>query len=529
MSHWRFLGLCILIGWLTACSRLSATPGPTATVAPTSPPLPTPTATAISPVPLWLRDSVLYEIFPRSFFDYSGDGVGDLRGIEAKLDYIQALGANTLWLMSVFSSTDSIGFEVVDLSTVSPALGTQEDLKGLIAQAHNRKMRVIIDLNVVYTSRESPPFKDAYGKPDSPYSDWYQWTNTAHTAAKFYTNLRTKPLLNHASPAVQAHLFQVARDWLGMGVDGFRLNDVTSVPHEFWKPFHKAIKEANPDAVLIGEVGERDPQKLAPYFQDEFDALFDVPMYYALAGSPERSGVGLINGRGSLNDVEAALRATDLFSPTAQLVCYIGTHNTNRIASLVGQNLAREKVAAVLLLTLPGTPLIYYGDEIGMPGYLGMGPSGDEYRRAPMDWFKSGKGTGMTTWFKDAARVNKPNDGISVEEQRDVKNSLWSLYQLLVTERMKHAALRLDNYQTIASPCRSCYAYLRWDANDLYLIALNLSDQTQSLTLDLSKTPWKVTRPGQDLFQGGSINLPSDGRYTLTLDAWGARVVRWGK
>jgi len=307
------------------------------------------------------------------------------------------------------------------------------------------------------------------------------------------------------------------------------VGDATSVPHEFLKSFRQVIQQANPSALLLGEVWESDPAKLAPYFQDEFDALFDVPAYYAIAGRPDRNGGGLLNGASAPSVLDTALAATQSYSPTAQLVRFVGAHNTNRIASIVGQNAVRKRMAAVLLMTLPGTPLIYYGDEIGMPGYTGMGASGDEYRRAPMDWTKSGKGAGVATWLKDVNLVNKPDDGISVEEQQSDKRSLWSVYQLLAAQRAGHAALRSSNFQVLTSACRTCYAYARWDANDLYLVAFNFSGQTQSVGLDLTKIPRKVTGSGNDLLQGGQVSLPPDGRYTFTLDALAVRVIQWGK
>jgi alpha-amylase len=529
MKMRHLIQLCVVLGLLSACGRPTPTPTPTATVGPTSTPVPvTPTASP-EESPAWFRDAIVYEVVPCSFYDSNGDGLGDLRGITARLDYIQMLGANTLWLTPIFSSTSTSGFDVMDFYSLAPGLGTKDDLAELVKQAHNRNMRVVMDLVIAYTSNQFPQFKEALGKPDSRYSDWYQWTNTAHTAYKSYANLRTLPLLNHKNADVQTFLFQVAQEWLRVGVDGFRLGDATSVPHEFWKSFRQAVKQVNPVALVMGEVWEADPQKLAPYFQDEFDVLFDVPLYYALAANPNRNGGGLLNGSGSPSSLDTALGATRLYSPTAQLVRFAGAHNTNRIASLVNQAPARERMAPALILTLPGTPLIYYGDEIGMPGSLGTGAFTDEYRRAPMDWAKSGKSAGMTTWFKDAAKVIKPNDGISVEEQQNVKGSLLSLYQMLIAQRKGHAALRGNNLQAVASPCKSCYAYLRWDANDFYLIAFNFSNQTQAVTLDLTQTPRAVNGPGEDVLRGGTVSLPSNGRYTLTMDAWETRILHWGK
>ena len=526
----HLIKLCLLIGLLSACGKPATPPAtPTVTIAPTATvPAPTPTPRPGEPS-AWFRDAIVYEIVPRSFYDSNGDGMGDLRGITARLDYIQWLGANTLWLTPIFSSTSASGLDVMDFYSVAPGLGTKDDFVELVNQAHNRKMRVVMDLVTACTSNEFPQFKESLGKLDSRFSDWYQWANTAHTTYKGYANLRTLPLLNHKNAAVQAFLIQVAQDWLRTGVDGFRLGDATSVPHEFWKSFRQAVKQVNPSAMLLGEVWESDAAKLAPYFQDEFDVLFDVPLYYALAAQPARNGGGLLNGVGSPANLDTALGVTQLFSPTAQLMRFAGAHNTNRLASLVNQDVARERVAAALILTLPGAPMIYYGDEIGMPGSLGTGAFTDEYRRAPMDWAKSGQATGMTRWFKDAAKVIKPDDGISVEEQQNVKDSLLSLYQTLIAQRKGHAALRGSNMQVVASLCKACYAYLRWDSNDFYLVAFNFSNQTQSVTFDLVKTPRAVSGAGEDVLRGGTISMPSNGRYTLTMDAWDARVLHWGK
>lgn len=130
---------------------------------------------------------------------------------------------------------------------------------------------------------------------------------------------------------------------------------------------------------------------------------------------------------------------------------------------------------------------------------------------------------------QDLAKTNKPDDGISVQEQQNAKDSLWNLYRLLIQHRMGHTALRSGNAQPAASECKSCYAYLRWDANDLYIVAFNLPGETQSVTFDLTKPPRAINGPGEDLLRGGIVNLPSNGRYTLTMEPWEVRILHWGK
>ncbi len=524
----RLLFTYLIMGLLAACARPAAPTQPVsiATSAPAGTPIaPTPSR---DQSPAWFQNAVVYEIVPRSFYDSNGDGIGDLGGITRRLDYIQALGANTILITSVLSSTSLSGFDVTDYSAIARDLGSRDDLAKLAQQAHSRKMHVLMDLPLAFTSNQFPPFRAAYGKADSEYADWFQWQNSAHTVYKSYGNNRARPLLNYAIPAVQEYLGAAAQDWLRLGLDGFRLPDASAVPVEFWQSFRQSVKQVHPGAVLLGSAWESDPKKLAAHAQDGFDALMNVPAYYALAGSPDRTGGGLLNGRTSSAALDAAL-APQLYGPAVQAVQFLGTNNANRIASTVGQDPGRKRMAAILLLTLPGTPSIYYGDEIGMVGTLGTGAQAEVYRWLPMDWTKSGKGAGVPTWFKDAARFSKPDDGISVEEQQNVKTSLWSLYQQFIAQRLAHGALRGNNLQSLDSSCKTCYAYLRWDADDLYFIAFNFSDQTQSVTFDLAKTPRALTGPGEDVFEGGRINLPSDGRLTLTITAWEARLLHWGK
>lgn len=529
--------LTLLALVLPACGS-----GPTPTRRPPStltPTLALPTATPL-PVdtPVWFRETVVYEIFPRSFYDSDGDGVGDLQGIVQKLDYVRDLGATTLWVTSVFSATSFHGYAVADHLTIAPDLGTQQDMVALVNEAHTRGLRVLMDLVAGRTSNQHPFFLDAYRNPESFYSDWYQWDNAAHTAYKAASSDRSDPLLNLGNPVVQRYMLEVARHWMDLdddgdltdGVDGF-VDHAQLAPPEFWKALRKEVKAANPDFLLLGYAPGATLEQLAPYYEDQFDAMLDTSLYSILAGHPDRVGDGLLNGQGNLASIASHLEQQAQAWPAwAQALRLVSFHDANRLASKVRGDRARIERAAVLYLTLPGTPLVYYGEEIGMKGSLGSGADADKYRREPMDWYAAESGPGMTTWFKPRNRQNRPNDGISVEEQAGVKGSLLEFYRAILAQRRAHPTLGAGGFQFAqADRCKTCLAYWRWDESDLYLVLFNMSAEAQPATIDFTRVPRPVRGAGEDVLRGGLVSVPSNARYTVTLDPNDIRLLHWGK
>jgi glycosidase len=527
----------LLVSTLAACGS-SATPTrrplPTLTptiALPTSTPLPTDT-------PIWLRDAVFYRIFVRSFYDSNGDGIGDLAGITQKLDYAQGLGVNTLALTSVFSATSYHGYDITDYLTIAPELGTQDDLANLIREAHSRGLRVTLDLVAGYTSSQHPFFQDAFRNKDSSYGEWYMWTNASRTAYKAWGNAKELPLLNLDSAIVQRYMVEVALDWMDLNddgsfedsPDGFICPDAEAAPHAFWKMLRTEAKAVNPNFALVGEVWQKEPAQLVPYYEQEFDALFDFPLYHTLLGSEDRNGDGALNGLGKPQVVADALNKYKVLPAAAQVVRFINTFDTNRVASEVKNDPERQRQAMVLLLTLPGTPMLYYGEEIGMQGSRGAAPHYDQYRREPMDWYAAEDGPGMTTWFKPKNRNNRADDGISVEEEAGQKDAPLVLYKKLIETRRTHPALDMGGFQVAkVEQCPACLAYWRWNQEDIYLVLLNLSNETQSGTIDFTLVPRPVRGAGDDVLRSGIVNVPSNGRYTLTVEAAMVRVLHWGR
>ncbi len=467
---------------------------PTTQPRPTRAPTPTPSQPAIK-TPAWFNDIVLYEIFPRSFYDTNGDGIGDLKGITAQLDYLKDLGVGALWLTPIFASPSYHGYDTTDYYAINPDLGTEDDLRELVRAAHARNIRVLLDYVVAHTSNQHPFFKDAYGNPNSKYADWYRWRNPERTSYESFASVAEMPTLNHDNPEVQRYLIDVAKYWMKTGIDGYRADYVLNVPHDFWKKLRAELKAVNPDFLLLAEAWTSG-RGIKPYYDDEFDAAFDFPLYGDIEGSQSSVGDSVLLGSRSARALDGTLAAAQvLFPPGAQRVVFLNNHDTNRARSEVNGDLRRAKLGATLLLALPGTPMIYYGEEIGMAGVKG---TDDKPLREPMDWYAVETGQGMTMWHKPADRNNKPTDGISVEEQLGKPGSLLEHYRALVALRNGNPALRTGFWERVETENDKVYAYLRRDSAASFLIVLNFDDAPALLTLDL-----------------GASSLP-DGRYAAT-------------
>ncbi|HQY25672.1 MAG TPA: alpha-amylase family glycosyl hydrolase [Thermoflexales bacterium] len=511
----------------------TATPSPspqpsTPTPLPPSPtprPSPTPDPRPVIKAPAWFNDVVGYQIFPRSFQDSDGNGIGDLKGIEQKLDYIQALGVGVIWLTPFYPSASYHGYDVGDYFSVNPQLGTLDDFKSLAKAAHARGIKLIVDYVANHSGDTHPYFKDAYKNPKSKYSTWYQFNSDNSSYSSFF-GVRDLPNWNHDNPEVDDYLIKAGLFWLEAGADGLRCDYALGVREPFWQKLRAAIKAKNPDALLLGEVWDT-PFKLRDYFGYGFDALFDFPFYLSLAGDNAVNNDAILGGKLPGMGLNSALKvAQRLYPRGAQLVRFASNHDTNRIASETSGDPQRERLAAAAALLLPGTPFIYYGEEIGMRGTKGPGPIYDEYRREPMDWFASEAGRGMTTWFKLANRNNKPDDGISVEEQDADPASLLNYYRALVQLRSRTPALRGNDFLVLEKddfgPCgEACFGLWRWSGSDVVLALFNFSLQAQTATVDLAAAPVPLAgAPTTLLGAGGSVDR-------IELAAAGVTVLRW--
>ena len=494
----------------------------------------TPTPAPEIETPAWFDQAILYEIFVRSFYDKSGDGIGDLAGITAKLDYVEGLGATAIWLTPIHPSPSYHGYDVTDYFAVNPEFGTQDDMIALVSAAHERGMRVVMDLVVNHTADEHPFFQDAWGNPASKYADWYLWSNDDHTAYQTFGGYKDMPKLNHGNPEVVAYTLEIARFWMDLdgdgdyadGVDGFRCDVAKEVPLTTWQALRQEMRRLNPESFLLGEVWDTNVRNLTKWYDDAFDALFDFPLYSDLAGSPDQSLDSLLAGVQQPDMVTFTIVGEDkLLPPGYEIVRFDNNHDTNRLMSDVGGDWARANAAATMILTLPGTPMIYYGEEIGMRGEKGKGnPYWDEYRREPMDWYAAEAGSGMTTWFKPKDRYNAPNDGISVEEETGVAGALLSHYQALAALRHAHPALLGGAFAPAkVSEGEYVYAYTRHapstaaSPEEWFLVILNLSAEPQQAALELG-----LATPGPfvavDALSGKAWpDVPADQPYRVEL------------
>ncbi len=427
----------------------------------------------------WWRDAVFYEVFVRSFYDSNGDGIGDFNGITQKLDYIQQLGANALWVMPIHPSPSYHGYDVIDYYATKPEYGSMDDLKNLLTEAHSRGIRIIIDLVLNHTSSQHPFFVDANLALDSKYRDWYVWSNESGNhwhrgISGYYFGFfcDCMPDLNYSNPDVTKEMFAVTRYWLeDIGVDGFRLDaakhlieeggklENTPATHAWFKEFYTFYKNENSNAYTVGEVYGAGAF-IATTYEEQFDHVFNFELASGIMNS--------VKGE-SNTGVNSAWKFTLSDMTDGDYATFLTNHDQNRVMSVFDGDEQKARLAAVMLLTSPGTPFIYYGEEIGM-----QGKKPDEDIRLPMQW-SSGENAGFTTgtpWRDpnpDYLRVN-------VALQESDSESLLNLYRTLIKLRTEHPALRNGNITLVETGHTGVFAILRSNGEDNVLILINLTE-----------------------------------------------------
>jgi len=513
---------------------------PTDTAQPTLTPMPLPTipVTPVQPVTglpqgtddyPWWNDTVFYEIFVRSFYDSDGDGIGDFNGLTSKLDYLNDgdpntsndLGVTGLWLMPIHPSPSYHGYDVTDYYAVNPEYGTMEDFKNLLNEAHKRGIRVIIDWVLNHTSNQHPWFKSAVSDKNSPYRDWYIWADTNplyqgpwgetvwHSSPTgFYYGIFVdfQPDLNFNNPAVTQEMDKMAAFWLKeVGVDGFRLDaakhliedghqqENTTATHTWYKEFRPFNKNVKPQALTIGEV--QGPSNVVSTYLagDELDLGFDFDLANKMVTSVQAQ-----NGE---DFGEILTREVSIFRP-GQFATFLTNHDQNRIMSVLNEDMDAAKNAATLLLTSPGVPFLYYGEEIGM-----LGKKPDEDIRRPLQW-SGDANAGFTTgspWRAPASDYTTKN----IASQTEDPNSLLSLYRKLIYIRNNHAALRVGDFYLVDTGNRSVFANLRVSRNETALIIVNLSSEAISdYALNLEAGPLSGDYVFAPLLDNGQFTSP---------------------
>ncbi|SEM55823.1 Glycosidase [Stigmatella aurantiaca] len=509
----------------------------------------------------WYRKAVVYEVFVRSFQDSNGDGKGDLPGLISRLDYLNDgnpethddLGVDALWLMPVFVSPSYHGYDVVDYERIHPDYGTLQDFERMCEEAHRRGMRVIMDFVVNHSSVQHPWFVESASSPSSPKRDWYIWgprdagwkqpwdpfsssptwhlKNGAYYYGVFWSGM---PDLNMRTPALREEVKRLASLWLARGVDGFRLDAArylietgggagqydTAETHAFWKELSAHVRQVKPDAVLVGENWSTTPN-IATYYGatgevpggDELPLNFNFPLSEQLMAGLNANNAALIASK--LVEMGSVYPAGVSDAPM------LTNHDMVRSATQLGFNAGRKASAVALLLTLPGTPFLYYGEEVGLANGT---TNNDEAKRTPMPWEGTPQGgfTTGTPWFGFAPGHTA---GDNVAAQTGVEDSLLSRYRKLIQVRHATEALSRGGLQVLSATTgqATTLAFVRTLGDTQVLVVHNVSDSGASVgPLALPGTTAEVLFADP---QVGSLTRAADG-WQVSLSGRGTGIWR---
>ncbi len=530
----------------------------------------------------WYKNAVIYELHIKAFFDSDNDGVGDFAGLMQKLDYLQNLGVTAIWLLPFYPSPlRDDGYDIADYTSINPTYGTMRDFRQFVAAAHDRGIRVITELVVNHTSDQHPWFQRARkAKPGSVWRDYYVWSDTDQKYPgtriifldtetsnwtwdpvaqqyfwhRFYSH---QPDLNYDNPRVLADILRVLRFWLDMGVDGLRLDAVPylleregtnneNLPetHELLKKFRAELDERYPDRMLLAEANQW-PEDTRPYFGDgdECHMAFHFPLmpriFMGLAREDRYPITDIISQTPPIpEDCQWAIFLRNHDELTLEMVTdserdYLWeTYATDRRARLnlgIRRRLAplldndRRKIELLtgLLLSMPGTPVLYYGDELGMGDNFYLGDR--DGVRTPMQWSADRNG-GFSR--ADPQRLYLPPvmdpiygyETVNVEAQEKHASSLLNWTKRMIAVRQTHEAFGNGNMTFLRPRNRKVLAYLRAYEGDVMLCVFNLSRSAQAVELDLSSQKGSVP-----VELTGASPFPPIGTlpYLLTLPAYG--------
>jgi alpha-amylase len=460
---------------------------------------------------------VNYEVFVMSFADSNGDGKGDFKGLTAKLDYLQELGIGGLWLMPIMPSDTYHKYHVIDYKNIDADYGTLDDFKIFVKEAHKRNIRVITDFVINHTGNKHPWFIEASKGKDSPYRDYYVWAKKDSIKREIFKqaitadsyNLRKWhpvdgdtireqyygyfnglcPDLNLDNQKVRDEIVDISRFWLEeIGVDGFRLDAARHIfpdnrnedNYAFWVWFRSEMQKIKPDVYLVGEVW-MSAKEVAPYLKG-LPSLFNFDIGYAimtdvLAG---KDTVGLVKKYKEISDYYASVNK-DYLDAT-----FIRNHDQIRMLSELKGNADKSRVATGILLTLPGTPYLYYGEEIGMLGdkvmnyETIMGP--DIYIREPFVWDYAGKDKAQTSWMEP--KLSTDQTVVPFSKQKDDPASMLNFYKRFVQYRNSREVLTFGeiDFSPLSRP--EIVSFIRSYHGQKLLVVHNISEKETSVRLD---------------------------------------------
>lgn len=518
----------------------------------------------------WYLNAVFYELYVRAYCDSDGDGHGDFRGAIRKLDHIKSLGVDCIWLLPMYPSPlKDDGYDIADYMGIHSDYGELDDFKAFLDAAHERGLRVVTDLVMNHTSDQHPWFQAARRSPDSPYHDYYVWSDTGEeyagariifidfedsnwtydeVAGKYYWHrfYSSQPDLNYDNPAVHEEMFKIMRFWLDMGVDGFRADAVPylyeregtnceNLPqtHAFLKKVRQFVDEEYPDPVriLIAEANQW-PEDLLPYFGqgDEFHMCFHFPsmprLFMALKRGDKTPILNILARTPAIpqgtqwmtflrNHDELTLEMVtpeerqwmwEQYAPEPRMRLNLGIRR--RLAPLLDNDKRRWRLLHALFLSLPGAPVIYYGDEIGMGDDIWLP---DRHGcRTPMQWSDEKNGgfsSADSTYLPVIDDETYGYQRVNVAVQEKDPNSYLALTRFLVKTRQAQSALRLGELDMRETGNKAVLAYARRAQDEEVLCVFNLSHQPQPLGFELSRDMVDLLSRHQAVTAAGSPTL----------------------
>ncbi len=459
------------------------------------------------------RGDVYYEIFVRSFADSNGDKIGDLKGITDKLDYLDGLGVSGIWLTPIFKSPSYHGYDVEDYTAINPEYGTMADFEALVAKAHSLKIKVVLDFVINHTSKTHPWFTDACSSTSSAHRDWFIFCNAStvsqdiaagnvpmtkayysnewHTVETGTTAYKYQGMFSGWMPEINygsvetcentstfGAICHAGRFWLGKGVDGFRLDAVKHVYQDgasdenprFLEKFFNELKKTKSNLYMVGEVfGEHN--ETAPYYRG-LPALFEFSGWWRLDYAINNSHAKWFPKDMLQYASEYRAVRSDFIQSTK-----LSNHDEDRTRSTLKGDIRKAKLAAAVLLTIPGQPYVYYGEEIGM---LGTKSEGDEGVREPFLWEPLAKDTYRTGWR--ASKFSNDYNVGNVSTQKVDPTSIYRLYEKFIELRNTYPALAtgemklLDTFNDGDNSDKKFMVYTREAAGEKLLIVHNVSE-----------------------------------------------------
>jgi alpha-amylase len=449
--------------------------------------------------PTYWPQGITYEIFIQSWADSDGDGIGDFKGATSTLDYLEDLGIEALWLMPIHPSPSYHKYDVTDYYEIHPDYGTMDDFKSFVSEAHRRGIKVVIDLVINHSSSKHPWFLDAATGKGSTYRDYYVWANrdsVANEIAKKEVSLDSDnirqwhsngsddehyygffyggmPDLNFDNPKLREEIYAIGKYWLAdVGVDGFRLDaakhiypdDREADSHAFWKEFRAEMEKVKPDVYLVGEIWGK-KETLAPYFEG-LQAVFNFDLWFAL-NDVLKSGKNAAKLPQMHKDGRDMFRTfrPDFIDPT-----FLSNHDQDRILNFVGGDTAKNKLALAVLMTLPGSPYLYYGEEIGM-----LGAKPDPNIREPFLWDSKDRDTLRTTWI--LPKFSTDEAVIPLSLQLNDLNSMYHFYRYWIHLRRWQPVLALGEMEVLDTGLDEIMAFKRSYEGKVFLVYHNFSDK----------------------------------------------------